>query len=921
MKCKLRATNELADGNDYPEWVKARNYSYRVTETARLVAASPKNEIALSPDMENVKRAQWRLATSLAINAQMDSFVLETELHAIERVPANGRGQSTQLIPIRFVFTNKLDRDDKLLLAFDAFTLSKSLGREISLGKIIHGDDHATSRVKTSALAGEIRKRIEKIVPLLASPSPPDLILNRHCVECEFQTRCHKEASQQDDLSLLSGMTWKERKKFNSKGTFTVKQLSFAFLPRRRPKKARDKRERYYHSLKALAIRQKKIHVAGRPELKIEGTPVFLDVEGIPDRDFYYLIGLRIRNSNSVVQHSLWADALEDEARIYSQFIDILKATNEPKLIYYGSFETDFLTQMEKRYGVSIRSVLESNGNHTPTNLLSIIYGQVYFPTYANNLKSIARFLGFEWSDTSLTGIKSIAYRCDWEKSHNSQIRTSLINYNAEDCQATEVVAQALRRLHSTDPWIGNGNKSESAVSIESLKNPRKVWGTFESQFKEFEQINLSAWWNYQRDRISVRSNKRPKPKPPQSRRPHLGPRSNIPQNKTIICPKLTSCPSCGGVLTERTLCDRTLYDLFIGKSYVKRWVIRCRFHYYWCSHCCRRLGEPKEFWPQSHLGRNLVAYVLYHTVELCIPLQTVREILVRCFKMDLVLGTLMYVKRTAAKLYESTYEAILRHLVSGNLLHIDETQVSIRGATAYVWVFTNLHDVAYVYKESREGAFLQEMLKDFRGVLVSDFFAAYDGINCDQQRCLIHLMRDLNDSVLKHPYDQEFKIIVREFAVLLKSIVDTIDQRGLKKRFLRKHQLEVDRFYRKIAQLDCESEEAIKCRRRFERNRSKLFTFLNHDGIPWHNNNAEHAIKALSKLRDNTGGSFTERTIKNSMILLSICQTCKYSNLDFFEFVRTGNTDIYSFAESLRGRRRPPAVRRPALSLLRSSP
>ena len=98
----------------------------------------------------------------------------------------------------------------------------------------------------------------------------------------------------------------------------------------------------------------------------------------------------------------------------------------------------------------------------------------------------------------------------------------------------------------------------------------------------------------------------------------------------------------------------------------------------------------------------------------------------------------------------------------------MDETQVSIRGATAYVWVFTNLHDVVYLYKESREGAFLQEMLKDFRGVLVSDFFAAYDGINCDQQKCLIHLMRELNDNVLKHPYDEELKNIVREFAVLL---------------------------------------------------------------------------------------------------------------------------------------------------------
>jgi predicted RecB family nuclease len=99
-----------------------------------------------------------------------------------------------------------------------------------------------------------------------------------------------------------------------------------------------------------LAIREKKIHIAGRPELKIEGTPVFFDVEGVPDRDFYYLVGLRIRNGDSVVQHSLWADASKDEAKIYFQFLDILKAIEKPVLIHYGSFETDFLKQMGRRY-------------------------------------------------------------------------------------------------------------------------------------------------------------------------------------------------------------------------------------------------------------------------------------------------------------------------------------------------------------------------------------------------------------------------------------------------------------------------------------------------------------------------------------------------------------------------------------------
>ena len=162
-KCWLRATSELATENKYPEWVKAQNYSYRTTEVARLVAASPKNEIALSPDLKDVKIAKWRLATSLATDAQIDLNVLESELHAVQLVPAKGRGQSAYLIPIRFIFTNKLDKDDKLLLAFDAFTLSQSLGREIKFGKIIHGDNRATSKVKISPLVGEVRKRIDKI--------------------------------------------------------------------------------------------------------------------------------------------------------------------------------------------------------------------------------------------------------------------------------------------------------------------------------------------------------------------------------------------------------------------------------------------------------------------------------------------------------------------------------------------------------------------------------------------------------------------------------------------------------------------------------------------------------------------------------------------------------------------------------------
>ena len=46
----------------------------------------------------------------------------------------------------------------------------------------------------------------------------------------------------------------------------------------------------------------------------------------------------------------------------------------------------------------------------------------------------------------------------------------------------------------------------------------------------------------------------------------------------------------------------------------------------------------------------------------------------------------------------------------------------------------------------------MQKLLKGFKGVLVSDFYPAYDWMECPQQKCLIHLMRDLNEDMLKNP-------------------------------------------------------------------------------------------------------------------------------------------------------------------------
>jgi predicted RecB family nuclease len=931
-KCWLRFTGAPTTGNAYAEWVQTQNESYRADAAKRLIAEDHTNKCDVAPVVKNLKTAKSRAAVdviaqtpesepgsrrgnvahtstseisqnlmSAPTNDQAGpNWISESRLHTVECIPSEGRGKPAQFVPVHFVFRNKLTKDDKWVLAFDAFVFSETIGRAVSLGKIIHGDDHVTLKVKTSALATEVRKRIETISAVLSSPSPPDLVLNRHCAECEFQSRCRKIAVEKDDLSLLAGMSAKERKKLRSKGIFTVTQLSYMFRPRRRSKRRRDRREKYHHSLKALAIREKKIHIVGSPELKIEGTPVYLDVEGLPDRDFYYLIGVRIGNGDSAVQHSLWADTIEDEGKIWREFLAVLESVEKPVLIHYGSYETTFLKEMQKRHGgfrddsvAAIRSA---------TNLISIIFSKIYFPTFSNGLKEIARHLGFDWSVPSASGTQTIVWRETWSHCGEPSDRQKIISYNADDCAALCVVAQGVLGLQPAPSGL-RGAVERDVVDTTTLKREHPYGFKRNTFFSpELDAINKAAYWDYQRDRVFVKSSAGLGRRSSRT----SSPRQVLAPNKTIVCPRPRNCPKCASAkFFKHTKYTKTLCDLkFMGHG-IKRWITSYRFHRYQCQ-TCRTVFQPEETcWGKGKFGSEIMAYALYLNIELRVPQLHVASNLNRLLGFHLDAAKIGSFKAGAAENYKGAYNLLVNRLCSGRLLHVDETKIDVKDNDGFVWVFANMEEVAYVYGETREGDLLHNMLKNFKGVLVSDFYAAYDAIQCPQQKCLIHLIRDMNDDLLKCPYDEELKRLAQAFTTLLKPMVETIGRYGLKSRFLGKHLAAVNRFYREIFAMPLHNEIAAKLKDRLEKNRDKLFTFLRFDGVPWNNNNAEHAVKPFAALRRIIGGVTTEKGLRDYLILLSLCETCKYMGLDFLDFLRSGEKDIHTFAKSRQGRRR----------------
>ena len=600
-----------------------------------------------------------------------------------------------------------------------------------------------------------------------------------------------------------------------------------------------------------------------------------------------------------ISQHSFWANNISEEEGIWRECFSFISNVETPIIVCYGSFEIRFLKRMKSRYphtNNELEKLDEMIANSI--NLLKVIYGQIYFPTFSNSLKDIGNYFGYRWSEPDASGIRSLMWRSKWEVTHDNLFKLRLLKYNAEDCEALEMLTHNINQIIRHEDKSREIPEESNVIHTESLKRESPYhWGEPKFIMPELKFINKCSYWDYQRDRIYIRTNpflKKVVKKKSKKRRLPLPINKIIEPSIPLHCPKCRSTP-----IFKNGYHRKMLYDLKISQSGIKRWIEKYETIHYICGNCGITFSSDNWFNTKHRYGWGLISYIIYHVIEMSIPQAAVARIINQLFGYSLHSGKISRSKTQAAEYYFEMYESIKQKLVNGKLIHADETKANVDGKTAYVWVFTSLEEVIFLYSETREGETPKSFLKEFHGVLVSDFYSAYDSIDCAQQKCLIHLIRDINDDALKQPFNKELKTVLHKFAKLLKPIIETIDRFGLKKYFLNKHKNDVELFFRDLDQYDFETEIALKYKKRLIKCRDKLFTFLNHDGVSWNNNNAEHAIKAFARMRRILGGNTNAKGIQEYLILLSVCHTCKYKEINFFEFLRSGKKDIESFIKT----------------------
>ena len=851
---------------------------------------------------------------SLLLDATVEGRDRSIHFDALQKEAGVSRLGDFHYLPVLFDEAERPQKPQKEVLELLGVVLGDLQGRRPEGGLLLHGLSCITQRIRLNPSRHGTQQTLQEIEKLQATGTPPPQQLNSHCQLCEFRLRCQAEATAQDDLSLLRGLSGKEIKKFHRRGIFTVTQLSFTFRPPKRRKGVQPQQNQPHNpALQALAIRDQKIYVLGTPQLPQAATRIYFDLEGDPDRQFAYLLGMIIECNGTEERYSFWANSPDEEPQLFHQLLAVVALHQDACLYAYGNYETVFLRRMIKASG---RDELADTLLSRVINVLSLVYTHIYFPTYSNSLKDIGRALGFSWTDPAASGIQSIVWRKQWEESGAAIYQEMLTTYNLEDCIALRLVTEFLSRLCLDQPALPptpTGTHADQQVSrVEDMRplSSRPEWCRAEFAVPDFAFINQRAYFDYQRDRIFIRTNKALKQRRAR-RRSQQGKRDHLPTNRSV---ELTSqtCPSCGGTdLTRRQdgRLVRWAFDLRISHGSIRRWVTRFTTTRHQCNTCHRRF-LPRDYLRLDVHFHSLKSWAMYEHVAHRASFSNIKQKIRDYFGFPVYQHDVLAFKRLLSQYYAQTYQQLLDKLVRGATIHADETEVHLkRTGKGYVWVFTNQEEVVFLYRPSREGGFLHELLEDFHGVLISDFYAPYDALPCAQQKCLIHLIRDFNADIQGNPWDEDLKALASSFGGVLRPIIATIDQYGLRKRHLGKHRRDVERFFQTMEGRTYRSEVAEGYRQRLLRYQKKLFTFLDHDGVPWNNNNAEHAVKRFAYYREVADGEFSEAGLSEYLVLLSIYMTCRYKEMNFLQFLLSQETDIDAYCARQHRRRALPTV------------
>jgi hypothetical protein len=274
------------------------------------------------------------------------------------------------------------------------------------------------------------------------------------------------------------------------------------------------------------------------------------------------------------------------------------------------------------------------------------------------------------------------------------------------------------------------------------------------------------------------------------------------------------------------------------------------------------------------------------------LPYRAIQRLLSSLYGLELSVGGLRGAIGQVVQAGQGALGAIRTAIGASPAVHVDETGWREAGHNGYVWTASTADACRFIHGGRGKQMLGRVLGEDPQGVLVSDFYAVYDGYAGLQQKCWAHLLRDIHDLRVQAGGDPAVtawaeavgaiyaaaQTVVRDLAQLPAEAVP----RQVARRRLMADLLEVCQPY--LA--DERAPPALLCRR-IAKQLDALFVFVLDPAVPATNNAAERSLRHLVVSRKISGGTRSRAGTEDKLALASLFTTWRLRGLNPYHACR----------------------------------
>lgn len=303
---------------------------------------------------------------------------------------------------------------------------------------------------------------LSEIRAMLAKAKESTPALSSACGLCHWQSTCIHALEDAGDLTLIAELGRAKRDKISG-----VIPIIYAFADSNPDTYVQGKRTvfpgigpdsllKFHARAQLLSTPGAPAYLKERVDLPINQKEVFFDTEADPMRGVVYLHGfveresVRPETATFIPHFAAGIEPIHEEAAFRGAWIYLTARVQDSTIYYYSKYERTEYKKLAVKYP-AVCSVSDVEALFASPVMIDLYFDVIKrateWPLYNQSIKTIAKYLGFHWRDTSPSGAASIEWYNRWIDSGDPAIRQRILDYNEDDCLATAVVVDGIRAL------------------------------------------------------------------------------------------------------------------------------------------------------------------------------------------------------------------------------------------------------------------------------------------------------------------------------------------------------------------------------------------------------------------------------------------------------------------------------------------